>query len=174
MDKAELEQMERDEQRRMEERENERRIEDAMIEHDRELGELRLKIAEAKGYAWHIWKTHNYDLMGNPNYDFRLKGDPEWRLLDVEPEDIDPCAKALIIRYAIGNWPRDIAAAWELVEEAQAEPHEQAFELIYAPAVMTRWCAQIGRYKARGATAPEAISRAYLAWQEAVRQEAQP
>jgi hypothetical protein len=65
------------------------------------------------------------------------------------------------------RYTRDIAKAWELVEEVQAEPREQWFNIDRAPGISKRWIACIGGIAKAGDTAPEAICRAYVAWKEA-------
>jgi len=62
------------------------------------------------------------------------------------------------------NWPEDIAAAWELVEDSQAKPHELYFDIEAIICVSNKWRATVGYYSRIGLTAPLAICRAWLAW----------
>jgi hypothetical protein len=68
------------------------------------------------------------------------------------------------------DWPNDIAAAWELVEEAQAKPDECFFGIQMTPAIPHKgkrcWHVELGTVKAYGETAPLAICRAYLMWKD--------
>jgi hypothetical protein len=166
MTKDELEQMERDEQRRMEDREQERRIEDAWIEHERELDDLIIRIYETRGA-----KIRNIDWMKNEcemwSEQTQLR-DGGWWVMSFRPE----------------NYSRDIAAAFELVEEAHtkgvgfdlANSETTHYETGVDSTMTYSWIAifydPIGgpackQYKAEAPTPAEAISRAYLAWREA-------
>jgi hypothetical protein len=69
----------------------------------------------------------------------------------------------------IPNYANDIAAAWEMVDYVQAEPHEQAFELNRTVAITQRWSCHIGNFHAYGRTPAEAICHAFLAWHAATR-----
>jgi hypothetical protein len=134
-----------------------------------ELDELRLKIAKLKGYTFwdSLDKLGPWTRKGNPVAAFYAGGIPLYKVENpVNPtwSDDDP------------DWPRDIAAAWELVEEIRQsgfsisiDGHiEAGFDVIlYAP----HFGDQV--FAITCATAPEAISRAYRAWREAVQQEAQ-
>jgi hypothetical protein len=64
----------------------------------------------------------------------------------------------------IPNWPVDIAAAWELLVEAQQGPYQQAVEVHRTIAVSLLWWCLIGNKFAKDNTAPRAICLAWLAW----------
>jgi hypothetical protein len=114
-----------------------------------ELDELRLKIATEKGYTHVIGKM---DAASRYPTEYWLVGNSKTSVLP--------------------DWTTDIAAAWELVEEM--------------PRMQLNWYAKTAKYSRGkggplwtcrinmmntmdfcGATAAEAISRAYLAWKEA-------
>jgi hypothetical protein len=103
-----------------------------------ELDELRVMIAEKRGWT----KVRMTKILG-------LRG-------HVPQHDWDD---------ALPDWPRDIAAAWELVEEMRAA--RVVFNFTYI-GYASRWYCELagGRYAKGGDTAPEAISRAYLQWKE--------
>jgi hypothetical protein len=122
--------------------------------------ELRLRIAKAKGYVFaYVTPSHRGRLYPYSPGEIAVAGSPL-------AEDIADGHEAEIAWGGTPNWPNDIAAAWELVEEAQAEPYEQAFQINRTVAISSRWSCHVGNYHAYGATAPEAICRAYLAWME--------
>lgn len=68
--------------------------------------------------------------------------------------------------FNIPQYSTSIAAAWELVEDTMAEPYEQFIEIRKTPATSNFWYCEIGCITMRGDTAPLAISRAWLKWQE--------
>jgi hypothetical protein len=157
MDKDELEQMERDEQRRMEERENERRIEDAVFEHERELNELRLRIAKII-----LFKDGWYLINSSLGWFERKR---------------PGCLIESTCLEKLPDWPCDIAAAWELEDEIP-EDQRNDYARRLAKIILDDWPmfktgANVMWWSLAHAT-PEQRCRAYLAWQEAVQQAAQP
>jgi hypothetical protein len=85
--------------------------------------------------------------------------DGEWRYTEIIAED----------------WTRDITAAWKLLEKMQRTGLNIEINIGLNGYVIGIW--RPGEqllFKQRYDTAPEAISRAYWSWQEAVQQEAQP
>lgn len=68
------------------------------------------------------------------------------------------------------NYARDIAAAWELMAEMEADEQEPC--IYHSPGIIGWVCSFTPRTKYvtigyHGETAPEAICRAWLAWKEA-------
>jgi hypothetical protein len=121
-----------------------------------ELDELRLKIAEQYG-----WVNIREDLLGNGLYGFLPNEKPSF----------------------IPDWPRDIAAAWELVEDMCLSGDGLPGLIFKSGAIpkepgKTAWVFELrllvqGVYKFNrdeilgvGATPAEAICRAFLAWRE--------
>lgn len=65
--------------------------------------------------------------------------------------------------HGLPDWPRDISAAWELVEEM----HDRLVQVrLSNKGVSMWWCYADIEITAQGSTAPEAICRAYLKWKE--------
>jgi hypothetical protein len=153
MDKDEFEQMERDEQRLLEKREHERRVEDTILQREIELDELRLKIALNK-------------------FTKSRKSEDRW----TGQHDTEEWGET---RDNIPDWPRDIAAAFELVEEMRSDP---GITYVYIHAcgngrVMPgkEFYVELSSGQAgNGATLPVAISQVYLAYREATQPAAQP
>jgi hypothetical protein len=71
------------------------------------------------------------------------------------------------VHFVYPKYSTDIAAALELVEEAQAEPFFQVFELLRQTVLSPNWHATIGNYRMLGDTAPLAICRAWLMGKQA-------
>jgi hypothetical protein len=111
-----------------------------------ELDELRLKIAELQGWT----KKHGrMDQASREPHDYFVKPDG---LLSMYPPD----------------WPREIAAAWVLLEEMQQAGLNIEINIWLNGYVIGIW--RPGEqllFKRRYDTAPEAICRAYRAWREA-------
>jgi hypothetical protein len=140
-----------------------------------DLNELRLKIAKLKGYtfwdtpdklgpfakhfAWGKPREVSY-AGGIPMYEVENPVNPTW-------SDDDP------------DWPRDIAAAWGLWDEMVAAERYPTLhsgpddnhggEVVYQVVLVNPY-----QECPFADAAPEAICRAYRAWQEAVQQAAQP
>jgi hypothetical protein len=119
-----------------------------------ELDELRLKIALKK-----FTKIRKYEDRWTGQHDTEEWGET---------------------RDNIPNWPRDIAAAWELVEEMRragypvalmAIPEEYERHNMHEAKVYRKDCAKSLVYE-YGASPAEAICNAYISWREAVQQEA--
>lgn len=119
---------------------------------------LRLEVARAKG--WVVCKMRKNSSIAYPVLERELE-DPVYY---AEPSD-------RIVWGSFPDWPRDIAAAWELVEEAQAKPHECYFEISHTPAIPHKgkpcWHVELGGVRGYGDTAPLAICRAWLMWKQA-------
>jgi hypothetical protein len=117
-----------------------------------ELDELRLKIAKMSG--WTNIKIESAI----------LRGEKWWNGI----------APGRVMTDSVPDWPRDWNAAGKLLEEVVSDPMTSQ-SLIYYQS-MKYWQCEIFTNRqmrnADGATAPEAICRAYLAWQEAVQQAA--
>ena len=113
-----------------------------------ELRELDERIAEAKG-----WRPHPQDGRG-------------WQ----HPSDRDVRGGGIVV-YTLKRYSTSIEAAWELVEEMKADPLATEVDLNNQGG----WTFDVYRLPGVNdvfqhepfATAPEAISRAWLAWKEA-------
>ena len=143
-----------------------------------DLPELRLRIAKARGWryyeirpsplndAQHV-QGHVYTGFYRPGED----NDNEYWTVTF----IDKWPGDWMTRYCaneIPDWPRDIAAAWGLVEEMIRS--ETIIEVKRNPLVhrlpdtwyVETYSETTGQKINSGATAPEAICRAWLAWKE--------
>lgn len=112
-----------------------------------DLDDLRLKIAERYG-----WVNIKKSPFGEGIFGFLPDGKPSF----------------------IPDWTRDIATAWELVEELRVEEGCDIVIEVWdrtpprtTVRVMVESSNHSPQYHGRGATAPEAICRAWLAWKEA-------
>lgn len=138
-----------------------------------ELDELRLKVAKAQGWRYvKLAPTPDNDVIlpkrDRTCYQIYAPGEindnPFWTATEMEwPENWQKTYRA----SEVPDWPHDISDAWKLVKEVQGEPHEQWFDIQRTPCISKRWIAAIGGIAKAGDTAPEAISRAWLAWKEA-------
>jgi hypothetical protein len=116
-----------------------------------ELDELRLKIAKEKGYTHVIGKM---DAASRYPTEYWLVGNSKTSVLP--------------------DWTTDIAAAWELVEEIKSDGREVGVTFVRnSYNKFTGWMVDVGpknglqhSITVTGATAPEAICSAYLAWKE--------
>lgn len=96
--------------------------------------------------------------------------------LDKWPADLDNALQQRGDKARIPDWPRDIAAAWELVKEAECQgvgfnlANEKFLEdgrIEYEATFYDPWGGPLAtEYQISAPTAPEAISRAYFAWKE--------
>lgn len=144
-----------------------------------ELDELRLKIAKAKGYPASVWSIHKWtDTHDALEFDYR----PCTMGAEVMyPDDRGDCPGLEMFVdgawISVPDWPRSIAAAWELITEAEgAGVGFDLCDVVYTqPSNVYFYEATffdpIGgpnskRYEARCSTVPEAICRAWLAWKE--------
>ena len=110
--------------------------------------EIEREIAERKGWRY-VVISHQYYVAqdktlgeGVPIYGYVLNGGISY------PPD----------------WPASIAAAWELVEDAQAEPDRRYFEITKTIVVSSMWHAYIGGNYYSDPSAPLAICKAWLTW----------
>jgi hypothetical protein len=110
MNKDEMEYLEQQEQRKQAEREQEERAYDEAWEHERELDELRLKIANLKG--WKIYGMAEDSHLAKYLYPLP-PGVVETDLF----KEVGEINKPLHWQRDDPDWPRDIAAAWELEAE---------------------------------------------------------
>jgi hypothetical protein len=118
--------------------------------------ELLVAIARAKGWTYIHPKL--------------LTGYPPDSIIPPE-EQLPPIWPPRLSCHRPPDWPRDIAAAWELVEEMR--PNFYQIDIICWDH-NNEWCVQcnprhghdeiIVPTYGKGATAPLAISRAYLLW----------
>jgi hypothetical protein len=124
-----------------------------------ELNELKSKIAKEKGYTHVIGKM---DAASRYPMEYWLVGNSKTSVLP--------------------DWTGDISAAWELVEEMRqagypvaimAIPEEYERHNMHEAKVYQKNGAKSLVYE-YGTTPAAAICEAYISWQEAVRQEAQP
>ena len=158
-----------------------------------ELDELRLRIAKARG--WRFTK-----MTPGPNndaqlpfrdrtlYSFTKPGEANANEYWIEEtiEEWPDNWRAILHGWEIPDYPGMLAAAWELVEEAQV--NNVGFDLANAeitlyttgepPKVRYAWEAifydpwggeACKKYKRDAPTAPEAICRAWLAWKESAQ-----
>ena len=112
---------------------------------------LRLEVARVKGFI------DNREFCEN---EF-LGPDNEWYYLESEYE----------ADRIVPNWPADIAAAWELVEEMRAAGQLVIIKLWPEPAeffsIEILWKRDKDGYvQTKGDTAPLAICRAWLMWKQ--------
>lgn len=114
-----------------------------------ELEELRLQIAKAKGWKSEFGKM---DKASSKDHEFFIKPDGT---LSMYPPD----------------WPRDIAAAWELVGDLTQVQVRIEWELDEngTPCWRCLTCNEAKNYWTiyTGTTAPEAICHAWLEWKKA-------
>ena len=134
--------------------------------------EIRLAIAKLKGWIWYKLENTKCDFCGRGSgftrYHLAKGADitigTSWKKCE-PPESI----KAVVAEMEfsmVPNWPADIAAAWELVEEF---PHysikklggDNRVEVILFPENI------LGGKIARADTPARAICLAYLAWKQA-------
>lgn len=131
------------------------------------MDELRRRIAELKG--WKPLRYHGFVRICTPELiaDMDKIFGPGWgKGVDWNDPEID--------WDNIKNWPHDIAAAWELVEEMGNAYfvlcRTNSTNFSPAPWGETHWECRFyapERGHRQGKTAPEAICRAWLAWKEA-------
>lgn len=133
-----------------------------------ELDELRERIAKALGYYWRE--------IGRDAYLALAAGHGT---VDRDAVRVDePDAKSAR-HYRCPDFPRDIAAAWGLVEEINEAGYPVALLNLPAPFVGGKPFCEAKVYDKshtemmfhQAATAPEAICRAWLAWKEAQTKE---
>jgi hypothetical protein len=125
-----------------------------------ELDELRLRIAKAKG--WGIYK---------------IGVEPRKYIYPLPPEDhinLDPADISdgeIHWQSDAPDWPRDIAAAWELWDEMTAAKVELELSNQFSERdpYMLKWSKGFGDiwHAVLAATVQKAIARAWLAWKEA-------
>ncbi len=115
--------------------------------------ELRIEIAKLKGYEWHCYmfglSTQTYVLESKRSESFGVT-------------DMPMPQKAT--RLDCPDYPYDIAAAWELVEEAYKK--EFAISIEAMPVISRRWHIHLGNYNGQDDTLPLAICRAWLLMME--------
>lgn len=115
--------------------------------------ELRLEIAKARG--WSIKQINDHpERWFSCHFSMGSVGAKPIDALDKEADKVHECVK----------WPYGISAAWELVEEVQAEPYEQWVKIERTPAISQRWIVAIGNVVKAAPTAALGICRAYLEW----------
>lgn len=132
-----------------------------------ELDELRLRIARVKG--WSFWTLVDRTIMRS--FNFGDKPPREVMIAGSVDHEFE-------LKYCddFPDWPRDIAAAWELVEEISKTDY---FIKISSPQETGgKWLVKIDQKGWGdnnppppggwwfGMTAPEAICRAWLAWKD--------
>ena len=124
-----------------------------------ELDELRLKIAKAKG--WTLWRNNEALFLF-----MRDKNNPASKKYCDQVDYDEAVVDDFILRHSnVPNWPRDIAAAWELVWEMNnAELPVEVRSFVDRTATCT--VNEDWGNRSIGETVPEAICRAWLAWRE--------
>jgi hypothetical protein len=122
--------------------------------------ELRLEIAQAKGWG-EVRKNDSGEWRQAPGYGDLADYQPDY--LGVPPDSGWGGGHS----EGLPNWPADIAAAWELVEE-MIENGEAPGEFIMSWYEEKKWyCQSPDRHLQNytyADTAPLAICRAYLLW----------
>jgi hypothetical protein len=120
-----------------------------------ELDELRTKIANTKGYRVAVVGL-SYATLYEPG--------------DTLPENAEVLDMADYLD-SVPDWSSDLVAAWDLVEEM----NEAGCPVDVRSFVDgTATCIVDDKLRSVGETVPEAICKAWIAYREAVRQEAQP
>lgn len=137
-----------------------------------ELEALRIEIAKVKGYTFwdSLDKLGLFPRKGNPASASYAGGIPLYKVENPDPDrrvwwdDDDP------------DWTHDIAAGWDLIKETEEEGYLWDVFQLHKNGRAASWRVEIHRADDIGAldlvvarhgeTAPEAISRAYLALKE--------
>ena len=129
--------------------------------------ELRIAIAKAKGMNAGV--VEEWDDIYGTHHTHDYAGDRNWY-----PAGTPIHYAENGVFYPLPDWPNDIAAAWELVEE-MITPKDESIAAILAshrPYIVWNgedWIYLVGgdesdEQVARGTTLPLAISRAWLIW----------